>query len=39
MDRKVFGGSVGGRGIKNFGFALLGSGGGSGEIVKSVAQF
>ena len=39
MDRKAFGGSVGGRGIKDFGFALLESRGGSGGIVKSVAQF
>ena len=39
MDRKAFGGSVGGRGIKDFGFALLGSGGGGGGIAKSVAQF
>jgi hypothetical protein len=36
MDRKAFGGNVGGRGIEDFGF---GSGGGGGGIAKSVAQF
>ena len=39
MDRKAFGERVSGRGIKDFGSALLRSGGGGGGIVKSVAQF